>query len=230
MMNDLNTFEKKIDVAFKDKTLLKKAFIHRSYLNEHKEEKLEHNERLEFLGDAVLELVTTEHLFNVYADKSEGELTSIRAALVNTNTLADVAHELDMEKYILLSKGQAKDMERSRQYILANTFEAFIGALYIDQGYDRAKDFIIEHLMKSADEIVEKELWRDSKSTFQEKAQENTGITPRYEIRNESGPDHDKSFVVGVYLDDELIAEGEGKSKQIAEQSAASKALEIRGW
>ncbi|PIT97005.1 ribonuclease III [Candidatus Campbellbacteria bacterium CG10_big_fil_rev_8_21_14_0_10_35_52] len=223
-------FEKKLNIVFKNKNLLKQSFIHRSYLNENKNMKIAHNERLEFLGDAVLELVVTEYLYGKYPKKTEGDLTSYRAALVNTITLASVANLLDMNNFLLLSKGEAKDIGRARQYILANTFESFVGALYLDQGYNAAKDFIAKNLFPLTNEIVEKGLWQDSKSRFQEVAQEKVSITPQYKTIQEIGPDHEKNFIVGVYLDEDLIGEGEGKSKQEAEQSAARKALLVKGW
>lgn len=227
---DFGVFEKKVGFTFLDKALLKKAFTHRSYLNENRGEALEHNERLEFLGDAVLELVVTNFLFKKFPEKSEGELTAFRSALVNTITLSKAASSIDMNDFLLLSKGEAKDTGRARQYILADTFEAYIGALYLDQGYDEAQRFIEEKLLPFLDEVEEKKLWQDAKSHFQEEAQEHANVTPTYETMKEVGPDHNKQFVIGVYLDKELIAEGEGKSKQEAEQMAAEKALEAKGW
>ena len=227
---DFSKFEKKLNITFKDKDLLMQAFLHRSYLNENKGLKMDHNERLEFLGDAVLELVVTEFLFAKYPKKPEGDLTSYRAALVNTVTLSGVAGDLGMNDFLLLSKGEAKDTGRARQYILANTFESFVGALYLDGGYEQAKDFIAKNLFPLTDEIVEKGLWQDSKSRFQEVAQEKESVTPQYKTVQEVGPDHAKNFIVGVYLDDKKIGEGEGKSKQEAEQAAAQNALESKGW
>lgn len=227
---DFTTFEKKAGIDFKDKALLKQAFVHRSYINENKSSGLSHNERLEFLGDAVLELVITDFLFREYKDRDEGELTSYRSALVNATTCSDIATTLGVNDYLLLSKGESKDMGRARQYILANTLEALIGALYLDAGYDGAKKFIemyftplIENIMKEGSHI-------DAKSLFQEKAQEFDSITPAYKTIKETGPDHDKKFTVGVFLGKDLVAEGEGKSKQDAEQVAARAALEVRGW
>jgi ribonuclease-3 len=191
---------------------------------------LEHNERLEFLGDAVLELAITDYLYKKYPEKTEGDLTAYRAALVNTNTLSQTAVDLGMNDFLLLSKGEAKDTGRARQYIMANTFEAVVGALYLDQGYDGAQRFIAENLFHLTDEIVEKGLWQDAKSRFQEKAQEKVGVTPRYDLVKETGPDHDKEFIVGVYLDTELVAKGSGPSKQEAEQAAALAALEASNW
>ena len=227
---EFSKFEEKLNITFKDKDLLMQAFLHRSYLNENKGLKMDHNERLEFLGDAVLELVVTEYLFAKYPKKPEGDLTSYRAALVNTVTLSGVAGELGMNDFLLLSKGESKDTGRARQYILANTFESFVGALYLDQGYEPAKDFIAKNLFPLTDEIVAKGLWQDAKSRFQEVAQEKESITPQYKTVQEVGPDHEKDFIVGVYLGDEKIAQGEGKSKQEAEQDAAQNALQTKNW
>lgn len=227
---NFSKFEDKTNINFKDKNLLKQAFLHRSYLNENKGLKMDHNERLEFLGDAVLELVVTEYLYAKYPKKPEGDLTSYRAALVNTVTLSSVAGDLGMNDYLLLSKGEAKDTGRARQYILANTFESFVGALYLDGGYEPAKDFIAQNLFPLTDEIVEKGLWQDAKSRFQEIAQEKENTTPQYKTIQEIGPDHAKNFVVGVYLNEKEIGKGEGKSKQEAEQAAAQSALEAKDW
>lgn len=227
---EFSVFERHIGVTFKDKALLAKAFTHRSYVNEHRGEAVDHNERLEFLGDAVLELVVTRFLFDAFPDKTEGDLTAYRAALVNTGTLAHVAHDLGMNEYLLLSRGESKDIGRARQYILANAFEAVVGAVYLDQGYDTAHDFIATNIFPLTENIIEKRLWQDSKSNFQEQAQEHVSITPSYQILEEKGPDHDKHFIVGVFLNKELVAQGEGKSKQEAEQVAAKNGLEKKGW
>ncbi len=228
-MKDFDKFAKKVGVAFKDKNLLQLAFTHRSFVNENRDIK-EHNERLEFLGDAVLELVTTQYLFIKYKDMPEGEMTAVRAALVNTQSISMAAKELGMNDYLLLSKGEASDTGRARQYILANTFEAFVGALYLDQGYAVAEKFIAESLFNKVEDIVSKKLWQDSKSKLQELAQEHLSITPNYKSIGEKGPDHNKVFTVAVCFDDIEIAQGSGKSKQEAQQDAAQKALEIRGW
>jgi ribonuclease-3 len=229
-MKDWKSFETSIGVIFKDKDLLKQAFIHRSYLNEHREVNLPHNERLEFLGDAVLELVVTDYLFKKYPDKDEGDLTSFRAALVNAVTISEVASRVGMNDYLLLSKGEARDTGRARQIILADTFEAVVGAIYLDAGYDVAAKFIAQHLFAKTEEIVAKNLWQDAKSYFQEKAQDKLSVTPVYRVVSESGPDHNKRFNVGVYLNEELVTTGEGHSKQEAEQDAAQKGLEVKGW
>lgn len=230
MEKDFSGFERKIGLVFTDERLLRSAFTHRSYINEHKGEKLEHNERLEFLGDAVLELATTHFLYVKFPEKAEGELTALRSALVNTNTLSDTAATLGMNEYLLLSKGEEKDTGRARSFLLANAFESMVGAIYLDQGYAAAERFIGQFLFIKIDEIVEKELWLDSKSHFQEKAQDEVGVTPLYSTIKETGPDHDKKFIVGVYLKDALVAQGEGKSKQEAEQDAARAGLLAKGW
>ena len=229
-MHSFTQFEQKIGYQFKNERLLEQAFTHRSYINENRGERGEHNERLEFLGDAVLELVVTEFLFAKYPDKPEGDLTSYRAALVNTVSISNSATNLGMNEFLLLSRGEAKDTGRARQIILANAFEAVIGAIYLDQGYESAKKFIAEQLFHKTDEVVEKGLWQDAKSRFQEIAQEKNSVTPSYDVISKTGPDHDKRFVVGVYLGEEQIAAGEGRSKQEAEQVAAQKALIAKGW
>lgn len=227
---DFSTFEQKIGFSFKDKLLLRTAFTHRSYINEVREPRAEHNERLEFLGDAVLEMIVTEFLYRKYPKSSEGDMTSYRSALVNANTFSRVASDLGMEPYLLLSRGEARDTGRARQYILANTFEALVGAIYLDQGYEQARQFASHFLFPLVDGIVEEGKWIDAKSRFQERAQEQVGITPMYSTLKEEGPDHDKVFTVGVYIGDELIASGSGKSKQDAEQQAAARALKEKHW
>lgn len=229
-MPDFKTFETKIGYTFRDQALLEQAFTHRSYLNESRAGGKEHNERLEFLGDAVLELVVTEFLFAKYPDKPEGDLTAYRAALVNTVSIADAAGKLGMNEFLLLSRGEARDTGRARQIILANAFEALIGALYLDSGYMTAKDFISKHIFHKTDEVVAKNLWQDAKSKLQEIAQEQKGITPTYQLLDQSGPDHDKTFVVGAFIGEEKVAQGVGRSKQEAEQDAAQKALTAKGW
>ena len=230
MNPDFPAFEERISVTFNDKALLKQAFVHRSYLNENKEFPLGHNERLEFLGDAVLELVITDYLYGKYPEKNEGELTALRSALVNANTLHAVGSQLGINDFLLLSRGEAKDTGRARQYILANTMESIIGAIYLDRGYDVAKKFIHDFITPHLDKVIEDESWIDAKSLFQEKAQEHTGITPLYKTIKEVGPDHDKHFTVGVYLKNDLIAQGEGDSKQDAEQKAARNGLKSKDW
>lgn len=229
-MADFSAFEQKIKHTFKDQRLVETAFTHRSYLNENRAPGREHNERLEFLGDAVLELVVTEFLFAKYPDKPEGDLTAYRAALVNTQSISDAATVLGMNDFLLLSRGEAKDTGRARMIILANAFEALIGALYLDAGYDAAKQFIGEQLFHKTEEVVAKRLWQDPKSRFQEASQEKTGITPSYQLLDQSGPDHDRRFVVGAFIGETKIAQGEGRSKQEAEQDAAQKAIVAKGW
>lgn len=227
---DFSQFENRAGHTFKDKRLLEQAFTHRSYLNENKTAGREHNERLEFLGDAVLELAVTEFLFAKYPEKPEGELTAYRAALVNTVSIAGAAVALGMNDYLLLSRGESRDTGRARQIILANAFEAFIGALNLDAGYKVAQKFIADQLFHKTEEVVSKRLWQDAKSKLQEIAQERSKMTPTYEVMRESGPDHDRVFVVGAFIGKEKVAEGEGRSKQEAEQAAAEKALAAKGW
>lgn len=229
-MINFSNFEKKTKIIFKDKDLLQQAFIHRSYINENPRTSLTHNERLEFLGDAVLELIVTDFLYKKYSNYTEGELTALRSALVNAVIISEVAADIGMNDYLLLSKGEAKDSGKARQYILANTYEAYIGALYLDQGVDVADKFVRKSLLPKTEEIVSKKLWRDAKSLVQEKAQEFINITPAYKVLNESGPDHDRHFTVGIFFGPNLIAEGKGKSKQEAEQKAAEAALKTKNW
>ena len=234
-MFDFAVFESKIGYIFTDKGLLEQAFTHRSYLNENRTSTrsgrgAEHNERLEFLGDAVLELVVTEFLYAKYPENPEGDLTAYRAALVNTVSISEAAKNMGMNDFLLLSRGESKDTGRARQIILANAFEALIGAIYLDSGYEAAKNFIGDQLFHKTDEVVAKRLWQDAKSRFQELAQEKFGKTPDYQLLDQTGPDHDKRFVVGAYVGQEKIATGEGHSKQEAEQSAAEKALAAKGW
>ena len=221
-----------LGVTFTDISLLRTACTHRSYLNENRGSGMEHNERLEFLGDAVLELVVTSFLFRKYPKKAEGELTAYRSAIVNAVSLGKAADHMGLNDYMLLSKGEAKDTGRARAIILANAVEAVIGAIYMDQGYSASANFIAEHILNVIDieEIVKKKLWLDAKSRFQEKAQEKVGITPSYRTLNETGPDHDKQFTLGLFLGDVQVSSGSGPSKQEAEQKAAEKGLEVKGW
>ena len=221
--------ENKIDIKFKDRNILLQALTHRSYLNENPKWGQDHNERLEFLGDAVLELVVTEYLYKTNPNP-EGELTNWRAALVNAVMLARIAGEFDLNDYILLSKGEARDTGRARQYILANAMESLIGAIYLDQDYDASKKFIDKFILKELPGIIENQLYRDAKSLFQEKAQEKVSITPTYEVLKEWGPDHARNFQVGVFLEKEMVGVGDGPSKQEAQQAAASDALKKKEW
>ena len=219
----------KLGVQFKDIKLLEQAVTHRSYLNEHRSHKLEHNERLEFLGDAVLELVVTEHLYANYPNP-EGELTNWRAALVNGEMLAKIANELGIEEFLLMSRGERKDKGKARQYLLANAIEAIIGAIYLDQGYVAAQKFIQTYIISKLPEVLRTKSYLDPKSYFQEKAQEFVQVTPHYEVLKEWGPDHNKQFMVGVFLGEEQVAEGQGSSKQEAQRKAAENGLAIKGW
>ena len=228
-MTNIEELQEKIGVKFKDEDLLLESLTHRSYINENPGWRLDHNERMEFLGDAVLELSVTDHLYRHYPNP-EGELTNWRAAIVNAVILAKISAKFDLNDYIMLSRGEAKDTGRARQYILANAIEAVIGAIYLDQGYAAADEFIKRFIIGELAEIINQKLYRDAKSRFQEEAQEKVGVTPTYEVMKEWGPDHARNFVVGVYLGKELIAEGEGLSKQEAQQQAAEKALAIKGW
>jgi ribonuclease-3 len=229
-MKDFSKLEEKIKTKFKNQDLLKQAMVHRSYLNEHPDFSLDQNERLEFLGDAVLELVVTEYLYNKYPNP-EGELTNWRASLVNSKMLATIAQDLDFSDYLYLSRGESKDANsKARQYIMANAMEALIGAIYLDLGWDESKRFINENILNHLPYIIEHKLYMDPKSRFQEASQDKYGITPSYKVLSETGPDHAKNFVIGVYLADEQVATGEGTSKQEAQVNAAQKALEVKGW
>lgn len=227
---EIEQLEKRIQVHFKDRMLASQVFIHRSYLNENDHELLASNERLEFLGDAVLELVVTDNLYKRFPEKEEGELTSIRSALVKRGHLAMVAKELQLGSMLLLSKGESMSGGQHKDYILANTLEALIGALYLSEGYAVAATFIEGYVLNHTDDIVASNLHIDSKSRFQETAQEKLGTTPHYELLREEGPDHQKSFVMGAFLGDELIGEGQGSSKRKGEEDAALSALEAKGW
>ncbi len=227
---DFNNLEKKIGVEFKNPALLKQAFTHRSYLNENRHLDIGHNERLEFLGDAVLELVTTDFLYNKYPNKNEGDLTSLRSALVNTITISEVASDLGFNDYLMMSRGESKDTGRARQYILANTFESVVGAIYLDSGYDAANKFISAFLLPKIDDIVARGLWIDAKSKLQELVQDKFSMTPAYETVKESGPDHNKTFTVVVKYGKGKKVEGSGKSKQEAEQDAARNVLVDENW
>jgi len=226
----LEKLEKNLGLKFRDKDLLTQAFVHRSYLNENPGFHLEHNERLEFLGDAVIELIVTEYLYKKYPQKPEGELTNWRAALVNAKMLSNVAEDLGFNEYLLLSRGESKETGKARAYILANTFEAFLGAMYLDLGYEPAEKFINKYLLKYLENIIATGAYKDAKSEFQEQSQEKVGITPAYKVISESGPDHNKKFTIGVFLGQNQRAQGDGSSKQEAEEAAARAALEAKQW
>jgi ribonuclease-3 len=222
-------FSRVCGITIDNVDLFVEAMTHRSFLNENKEHHHAHNERLEFLGDAVLELVVTEYLFQNF-NNPEGELTTWRAALVNGEMLARVAREIGIESFLLMSKGEAKDTGKARNYLLANAMEAIIGALYRDQGYGSAQKFIREKIIVHIDEILEKKLYLDPKSYFQEKAQEFVNTTPHYKLIAEVGPDHDRIFTVGAFLGAEEVSQGTGRSKQDAQRDAARNALEVKKW
>lgn len=228
-MKNFNLLQKKLGIKFKNIDLLKQACVHRSYLNEHPKFHLNHNERLEFLGDAVLELVTTEYLYQNYPNP-EGELTNWRSALVNSAMLSKKAKKIGLNKFLYLSKGERKDVGKARELILANTFEALIGAIYLDRGYNLAKKFIKKILLSELSRILKYGLYQDPKSKLQEAAQEKFRITPSYKIIKEWGPDHERKFIIGVYIDKKLVGKGFGKSKQEAQVKAAKDALKDNKW
>jgi ribonuclease III len=229
-MKKIEEFQQENQLRFRERDILQQAFVHRSYVNENKNLGVGHNERLEFLGDAVLELVVTEELYSRYPQKSEGELTAVRASIVNTKSLSEAALNLKMNDYLLLSKGESKSTGRARSYILANTFEAVVGALYTDGGYEPARSFIERNLFHKIEPSIQNKLWMDSKSFFQEKAQEIYNSTPEYRVISEAGPDHDKTFTMGVFVGNKMYGQGTGASKQDAEQNAARNALDENGW
>ncbi|MBI4232223.1 ribonuclease III [Candidatus Peregrinibacteria bacterium] len=228
--NNYKDLEKQTGIKFKSLELIKRAFVHKSYVNEHRDEDIKDNERLEFLGDAVLELATTHHLFEGYPDQDEGQMTAFRSALVKGKHLAQVARELKMGDYLFLSNGEERSGGREKNYILANVLEALIGAIYMEHGYTVAEKFIEKFILTKLDEIIEKGLHIDSKSQFQETCQEKEDVTPHYEVLDEEGPDHAKIFTMGAYIGEELIAKGKGSSKQKAEDEAARNALKAKGW
>ncbi len=228
-IKNIAELEKKIELEFKNKDLLTLAFVHKSFINEHTEEK-EYNERLEFLGDAVLELSVTQFLYHNYPSQPEGQLTNWRSALVKGKNLAKVSKNLELGQFLLLSRGEDLSGGREKEYILANTCEALIGAIFLDQGFEVANQFILTHIVRMLDDIIAKGLNVDAKSRVQELCQDKLNVTPTYELLSEEGPDHDKKFVMGIYFGKKLAGEGHGPSKQEAEQSAAKSALENEGW
>src|SRR3972149_7216547 len=226
MNKNLDQIESLLGLKFKNKDILKTAFIHRSYLNEHPEEKLPHNERLEFLGDSVLGMIVSKYIYEKYPNHTEGDLTNNRSSIVNAKSLSKAASLLKLGGYLYLSRGEESTGGRIRQFLLANTFEALIGAIFLDLGLAETKKFLSNYLLPSLEEIVEKKLYKDFKSQLQEKLQESVGTTPVYKIIEERGPDHAKIFRSAVFIDKEKIADGSGPSKQEAEQEAAKAALE----
>lgn len=229
-LKDLSTVEQRIGLTFANKNLLTQALVHRSYLNENRSFPVGHNERLEFLGDAVLELVITEYLYTHF-DNPEGELTNWRASLVNSNMLSTLTTELNIEEFLYLSKGEQKDNHgKARLKILANVFEAIVGAIYIEHGYEPAKKFILDRSLGKLDFILKNKLYLDPKTYFQEQAQEKLGVTPTYRVLREEGPDHNKTFTVAVHIGDAEVAVGTGSSKQAAQVNAAHRAIQLKGW
>ncbi len=222
----LDEFAKKVDIKINDYTFFAECLTHRSYLNENNGENVNNNERLEYLGDAVLELISTEYLFEKYTDRPEGDLTSFRAALVRTESLAEESLRLNVGEYIYMSNGEERTGGRTRPYILANTFEAILGALYLDSGYEACRTFVHKQLLYKTDKIVKNRLDIDAKSKLQEVAQEILKVTPVYELQEATGPDHNKKFSMAVYLNDLQFGTGSGRSKQDAEQKAARYALQ----
>lgn len=223
----LGLLEKSLHLSFRNKDLLAQALTHRSFTGKAKMHK--HNERMEFLGDAVLELLTTDYLFS-FEGKSEGELTNWRAALVNGKQLAVVARELKLGEYLFMSRGEEASGGRDKESTLANALEALIGGIYLDQGFDAARTFCFDHILTRLEELLKAGKHRDFKSLFQEKAQELLSTTPRYEVIDERGPDHNKTFTCAVYIGEERIAEGSGQSKQEAEQAAAEAGIKKKKW
>lgn len=224
VLKDKAVIEKILGVSFKNDDLYREAFTHRSYLNEHKKHQINHNERMEFLGDAVLELVVTDYLYRTF-DNPEGEMTAWRSALVKTESLAEVAERLELGQYLMMSRGEAKSGGRTRQALLANMIEAIIGAMYLDHGYQTVADFITKQIISQLDTILKEGTYIDAKSHFQELAQEKDGVTPHYQLLAEEGPDHEKIFTIGVYIGTRLCGKGQGNSKQNAQQAAATEAL-----
>ena len=229
-MNHVESVERKLDIVFKDKALLEQALVHKSFAAENPQWANKHNERIEFLGDAVLELIVSDHLFGAHQDSPEGDLTNWKSILVNTKMLSMVATQLKISEHISLSRGERMSEGAKKESILANTTEAIIGALYLDQGYEAAKDLVTRIILSREDEMLSKAMDYNPKGRFQEEAQRNDGVTPTYKVLEESGPDHNRHFVVGAYIDDTLIAQGEGSSKQEAEAEAARESLEEKKW
>lgn len=227
---NLSNLESIIGVSFKDKDILKQALVHRSYINENRSAGLMSNERLEYLGDTVLQLVITDYVYRTFPDMDEGKLTWLRASLVNGVSCFDVATKLGLVDYMMISKGIAKDGPRAIQNPAADALEAVIGAIYLDQGFDAARNFVLKNFTPLTEKILEEGLESNAKTMFQTAAQKEANITPSYKLISDSGPAHDPTFVMGVYLGEELVGKGEGKSKQDAEQEAARAALKAKGW
>lgn len=224
-MNNYNDIEKKLGVIFKNKDILNTALIHRSYINENRGKNLENNERLEFLGDSVLELIISDYIYTKYPTKPEGELTAIRSAIVRTESLADESRKLDVGQYLLMSRGEEDSGGKSKEYLLANMYEALLGAIYLDQGFAECQKYVERTLLKKVDNIVSEGLFIDPKTKVQEILQSRFKITPSYEIISEEGPDHDKYFTMALKVGNKKISEGHGSSKQRAEEDAAQNAI-----
>ena len=224
-MASSDELEKNIGVTFTNKDLLTEALTHRSYLNEYPRWPLPHNERLEYLGDAVLELLVSEELFKKFPNEPEGQLTVFRAALVNYQILAKVAERIGLQKFILMSRGEKKDTGKAREVILANAMEALIGAIYLDRGFEAMRPFVHDFVMSNLDEVLKTKSYKDAKSELQEVIQEKMKLTPTYQMLEETGPAHKRIFTMGVYFGAKLIANGNGPSKQEAELEAAKNAL-----
>jgi len=222
------SIEESIQYRFRDPELLREALTHKSYACERHIRR--YNERLEFLGDAILNSIVADYLYRTYPSMEEGDLTKIRSRLVNRKALAQRAKELRISEFLLLSSSAVQSVDSGSDSILADAFEAIIGAIYLDRGYDAAKKFISENILSRLEEVIKRKLYIDPKSNFQEESQARAGITPNYRVISESGPDHDKKFIVGVYLEDEEVARGEGNSKQQAQREAARAGLEAKGW
>lgn len=224
-MANLSTLSEKVGIEFKNASFIEHAFVHRSYLNESRKFS-ESNERLEFLGDSILSFITSTFLYKKFPEEPEGQLTNLRSSIVKTSTLSHIASVLTLGDYLLLSKGEEEGGGRQNQSILADTFEAFLGAVYLDSGIKAAEKILVLHLFPMIDRVLKEKLYKDSKSSFQELVQEDSRVSPQYRVLKEVGPDHSKEFTIGVYVEDKLWGEGIGKSKQDAEQNAATEALE----
>ncbi len=226
----MQDFLEKNNIIYKNIELYEQAFVHRSYINENPKFTLGHNERLEFLGDSVLELIVTDYLYHKYTHHAEGDMTAYRSALVNTISIGDVGEKLGFNDHLKLSRGESKDMGRARGSILADTYESFLGAMYLDLGYERCVEWVRDTLLINTDTIVQSGQYKDAKSLVQEKAQEIMQTTPTYKVTSESGPDHDKLFIIAIFFNNKEVATGEGKSKQEAESDAAKNALIKYKW
>lgn len=226
---DFDKVQELLKTSLTDEELFKTAFTHRSYLNEHSDYKNPSNERLEFLGDAVLQLLSSDFLYHKYPDSPEGDLTNYRSSVVCTTSIGEEARRLGYGEMLLLSHGEEATGGREREYILANTFEAVLGALYLEKGIEFCKEFVEKELLYKMENVVDQEAYKDAKSRFQEVAQEKFGVTPVYQVLDSWGPDHEKTFKVGVFLGKDQWGVGEGRSKQKGEQQAAENALENIG-